>query len=211
MPPQDDIEQIFTGIYLTNAWGNAESRSGPGATVDRTRLLRPSLEALVGEWDVRSILDLPCGDFNWMRLVDLASVDYTGGDIVPAIVEGNTALYAAPGRTFRRIDMLRDTLPKADLILCRDGLVHFSFRDIARSIQAMKLSNSSYLLATSFTGHPANEDIPTGGWRPLNLDLHPFGFPQPLSVIWDGPRPDGTYPDKILALYRIGDLPGLTA
>lgn len=106
--------------------------------------------------------------------------------------------------------MLGDALPKADLILCRDGLVHFSFPDIALALRAMKRSGSTYLLATSFTAHPVNEDIPTGSWRPLNLDLAPFCFPPASATLLDGPRPDGTYPDKVLALYRLDDLPDLS-
>ena len=64
------------------------------------------------------------------------------------------------------------------------------------------------LLVTTFQEHRCNEDIVTGGWRPLNLQKPPFSFPAPLWTIWDGSRADGTYPDKALALYRVQDLPG---
>jgi hypothetical protein len=155
---------------------------------------------------VQSILDLPCGDFNWMRHVDLSTTQYIGGDIVAPIIAQNNSHYAQPGRRFERIDMLRDPLPRADLILCRDGLVHFSFADIARALAAMQKSGSVYLLVTTFMEHPRNQDMPTGGWRPLNLALPPFCFPTPLQILSDA-RPDGTYPDKALALYRLADLP----
>ena len=203
-----DAERIFTRIYRANEWGDAESMSGPGSTVFRTRLLRPRLAELFGRLGIRSLLDLGCGDFNWMRLVDLASVEYIGGDVVPELVQQNVRLYADAGRRFLAMDMLRDTLPRVDLILCRDGLVHFSFADIAVAMRAMKQSGSTYLLATTFTAHARNEDIPTGGWRPLNLSLPPFCFPDTLEVIGDGPRPDGTYPDKALGLYRIDAFTG---
>jgi len=168
-----DAAQIFTGIYRTNAWGDPETRSGPGSTVSCTSLLRPQIQALLRDWAIRSILDLPCGDFNWMRLVDLSSIYYTGADTVPEPIHRNTLLYARPGRRFIPLDMLRDPLPTADLILCRDGLVHFSFSGIALALQAMKRSRSAYLLVTSFTAHASNENIPMGHWRPLNLDLPP--------------------------------------
>jgi len=72
---------------------------------------------------------------------------------------------------------------------------------------ADRISSQSLSLATTFTDHARNDDIATGEWRPLNLDLPPFCFPPPLRVVADGPRPDGTWPDKILALYRLADLP----
>ena len=198
-----DAERIFTRIYRANEWGDAESRSGPGSTVFRTRLLRPRLAALFGCLGIRSLLDLGCGDFNWMRLMDLASVEYIGADVVPEVVEQNLRRYADVGRKFVVMDMLREPLPRVDLIFCRDGLVHFSFSDIAVAMRAMIQSGSTYLLATTFTGHTINEDMPTGGWRPLNLSLPPFCFPEPLEILDDGPRPDGTYPDKALGLFRL--------
>jgi hypothetical protein len=199
-------EKIFTRIYLKNAWGGPESRSGPGSGSARTELLRSELTSLIKNLGVQSILDLPCGDFNWMRHVDLSATQYIGADIVAPIIAQNNSLYAQPGRRFERIDMLRDPLPRADLILCRDGLVHFSFSDIAQALAAMKKSGSVYLLVTTFTEHQRNQDMPTGGWRPLNLALPPFCFPTPLQVLSDA-RPDGTCPDKALALYRLADLP----
>jgi hypothetical protein len=202
-----DIEQIFTRIYDNNDWCGDESRSGPGSSALQTQLLRPRLAGLFSRLDIRSLLDLPCGDFNWMRLMELSSVDYTGGDIVRDVVQQNVVRYACPGRRFVLMDMLRDPLPKADLILCRDCLVHFSFSDIAVAIRSMKRSGSTYLLATTFVSDVKNEDSPTGGWRPLNLGLPPFCFPDPQEVLLDGPRQDGSYPDKALGLYRLDALP----
>src|SRR5215467_10898176 len=121
------IEKIFTRIYVRNKWGDQESRSGQGSGKARTEALRSELSRLLKDLAVQSILDLPCGDFNWMSCVDLSSIQYIGGDIVTSLVAQNNSLHAQPGRRFERIDMLSDVSPKADLILCRDSLVHFSF------------------------------------------------------------------------------------
>ncbi len=199
-------EKIFTQIYARNAWAGLESRSGPGSGTARTELLRSELARLIKELGVQSILDLPCGDFHWMRHVDLSTAQYIGGDIVAPLITWNSALYAQPGRIFKQIDMLHDPLPQVDLILCRDGLVHLSFADIACALHAMKQSGSVYLLTTTFANHKRNRDMPTGGWRKLNLANTPFHFPNPLQTLSDAPL-DGTHPDKALALYRLTDLP----
>lgn len=199
-------EEIFSRIYSTNLWGDPESRSGPGSSVLRTRLIRPALTDLCRDFGVRSLLDLPCGDFNWMRWTDLDGIDYTGGDIVSEIVKGNQQKYGSASRRFLHLDMVRDSLPFADVILCRDGLVHLSFADIFLSLERMQASQSKYILATTFRNHVRNEDIDTGGWRPLNLQISPFWFPTPVCSIWDGPRADGTYADKFLELYKLDDL-----
>ena len=199
-------EELFTRIYADNAWGGSESRSGPGSGIARTQALRSELERLVRDLLVRSILDLPCGDFHWMNMVDFPATQYIGADIVAPLIAANNQRYARPGRQFVRLDLLRDPLPKADVILCRDALVHLSFSDIAQALHSMKHSGSAYFLVTTFLAHTRNRDIPAGAWRPLNLSLAPFCFPEPLRMLCDA-RPDGTYPDKVLALYRFADLP----
>jgi len=115
------------------------------------------------------------------------------------------AMYTQPGRRFLRLDMLCDTLPRTDLILCRDGFVHLSFGDITRALRAMHDSGPEYLLVTTFIAHPRNREISTGGWRPLNLAIGPFYFPPPLCTLADCP-PNGSFPDKALALYRFSVL-----
>ncbi len=204
---QSHMERVFSRMHARNSWGNPESRSGPGSTVARTERLRPELSLLLKEVKVRSVLDVPCGDFNWMRFTQLPSIEYLGADVVPDLVRGNSLRYAGPGRTFVQINMLTGPLPRADLVLCRDGLVHFSFSDIARALRTIKKSGSTYLLVTTFCSYKRNRDAPTGSWCPLNLEIAPFFFPPALRVLSDAPLPDGTYRDKSLALYRVPDLP----
>jgi hypothetical protein len=202
-----EVQQIFTEIYSGNQWGDPDSRSGPGSSVFRTRLIRPALAQLFKKLGLRSVLDVPCGDFNWMRLVEMSGILYTGADVVPEIVERNTELHSNECRRFVHLNMIADPLPSADLILCRDGLVHLSFSDIASTLRRMRSSGATYLLLTTFDAHLSNLDIATGEWRPLNVLRPPLAFPPPISKIWDGPRPDSTYSDKMLVLYEVADLP----
>jgi len=201
-------ERIFRRIYRENAWGGSESRSGPGSSEERTRGLRPRLTQLVRELGVRSLLDIPCGDFHWMRLTELPGVEYIGADLLRELVEG-LAAHARAGRRFLRLDLLRDPLPKVDLVLCRDALVHFSFADSARALRRLRQSGSTYLLTTTFPAQAGNRDIVTGDWRPLNLALPPFRFPAALQLLPDPPGAGSAYADKSLGLYRLADLPRL--
>ena len=137
------------------------------------------------------------------------NVMYLGADIVPELIEGNNRQFGNDRRSFRKLNLLEDALPKADLVFCRDCLVHLSFADINRAIVNLKQSGSTYLLTTHFAG-PArkNVDIFTGQWRPLNLTRGPLFFPEPLSVLNEGSTEgNGQYRDKSLALYRIAELP----
>src|SRR5262249_783583 len=78
------MPQIFTEIFERNIWLGDESRSGLGSGIVQTEIVRRALPELVRKFAVRSMLDVPCGDFNWMKSVDLDLI-YIGCDIVPAV------------------------------------------------------------------------------------------------------------------------------
>jgi hypothetical protein len=201
------MRRVFVDIYRTNAWGGQESVSGPGSGIERTREIRTDLERLVRRLGVRTLLDAPCGDFHWMKEADLGLERYVGVDVVPGLVESNRRLHGSASREFRLLDMTRDALPRADLVLCRDGLVHFSLADARRALRRIRESGSTYLLATTFASRAENPDIRTGGWRPLNLEAAPFGFPPPRESIDERcPADGGAYADKRLGLWRVSDI-----
>jgi len=196
---------VFTRVYENNVWGNAESRSGPGSTRARGAQLRDALLDLVSRFSISSVLDAPCGDFNWMReALDERIASYIGVDIVERLIAVNRERHGASNRRFICCDLTRDPLPQADLIVCRDGLVHLSFTDIARAIGNFKRSRSTYLLATSFVDRADNVDTRTGGWRTLNMQAFPLGFPPPLASIDDiPPHARDSYGDKRLCLWEL--------
>jgi hypothetical protein len=205
---QLSLEERFARIYQTNLWFDAESRSGTGSSLDATARLRDSLPPLLRSLNARSLLDVPCGDFNWMSRVDLSGIDYIGGDIVEPIVEANRQRYESPARRFMKVDLTSGSLPRADVILCRDCLVHFSFANIIAAFRTMKASGAGYLLTTTFPGRQINHDIVDGDWRPLNLAQSPFLLPEPQSLILeDCTEEGGAYADKALAVWRVSDLP----
>jgi len=203
--PSAAQQATFTDIFRTNAWGSAESVSGPGSTVARGMDFQEELLSVLEAWNVRSLVDAPCGDFNWMRhLLAHRDLDYTGVDIVAPLIAANSSAYTTSSRRFICADMTRDDLPKADLILCRDALVHLSFADARAAIQNFRRSGSRHLLATTFLNHSPNQDVATGGWRPLNLQAPPFSFPAPLALVDEKVAHSGSqYRDKRLGLWTL--------
>ena len=201
------MADVFTQVYKLNYWGNPELRSGPGSDLGQTAVIRAEIPNLIRDFGVKSMLDIPCGDFFWMRECATGVETYIGADIVPDMVRKLNRRFAASNRRFEVFNICEDTLPKVDLILCRDMLVHFSSRDIKRAIANLKRSGSTYLLATTFTNRDQNVDISTGDWRPLNLQIAPFSFPKPLGLINEACTQDrNRYMDKSLGLWQLADL-----
>jgi hypothetical protein len=199
--------EIFTEIYETNAWKNAESRSGAGSTRARAATFRDDLAMLLKHLRIQALLDAPCGDFNWMVDVVPDVARYIGADIVVEMIEANKRHHGSPSRQFVVADIVSDALPRADLILCRDALVHLTLADIWRTLRNFRRTGATYLLATTFTDHVSNSDIATGEWRVLNMQALPFAFPPPLASIDERcHHTGGVYADKRLALWRLADL-----
>lgn len=199
----------FRHAYATNHWAGPESPSGPGASLDQTAVVRGTLPELCRRLGAGTLLDLPCGDFSWMSTVDLRDVSYIGADFLPEIIEQNAQRHAqSERRVFRVLDLLAGPLPGADLVLCRDCLVHFAFGDIARAIANLRRSESTWLLTTTFPAQSTNEDIRTGDWRPLNLEIAPFHWPRPVELINERcTEGQGLFADKSLGLWRMSELP----
>jgi hypothetical protein len=200
---QPDLSSTFTTIFERRIWQTNESVSGPGSEREQTRTLVRKLPTLFRDFNISSVLDVPCGDFHWMQHVDLGSTTYTGGDIVEEIIERNRT-YERQGIQFRRMDLTRDSLPKADLILCRDCLVHLSYKHISSALANIRASHSKFLLTTTYPSSSANFDIRSGSWRPLNLERSPFNFPRPQRLIEEEcTEGDGAFREKSMGLWLI--------
>lgn len=197
-------ERIFTDIFLKNKWGGDQSFSGRGSDLRQTRVIAAELPRLCSELGVRSLLDVPCGDFHWMSAVDLGDITYLGGDIVEPLIRRNRERHARSKVDFVQLNLISDPIPTVDLIFCRDCLVHFSNADVLVALQNVCRSGSRYLLTTTFPTRDENADIATGQWRPLNLERAPVCLPPPLRLIVEECTEDGgRYADKSMALWEI--------
>ncbi|MFD1064144.1 class I SAM-dependent methyltransferase [Winogradskyella litorisediminis] len=201
-----NIKETFNAIADENFWSSEESVSGPGSELQHTQTLIAELNSLFEEYKISTVLDLPCGDFNWMRKVDLSNINYLGADIVEDIIEENKLKYQSEYIEFEMMDIITSNLGKHDLVLVRDCLVHFSYVNIVKTIKNLKRSGSKYLLTTTFPGIDSNKDIVSGEWRPLNFAIYPFFFPKPIELLNENYQGKEKYKSKSMALWEINDL-----
>jgi hypothetical protein len=196
--------EVFEDIHANNLWGHPESMSGFGSTLAATRHIRAELPGLLAGIGATSLLDIPCGDFNWIKATDLDLDHYIGGDLVEVLIAENRKKYASEKFRFERLDIASDPLPRVDLILCRDLFIHLPNSSVLDAIRNIKRSGSTYLLTTTFTKARKNKDVRLGSFRPLNLEKPPFSFPAPLEVIDE--QYELTSLGRSLALWRIEDI-----
>jgi len=179
-----------------------ESISGYGTTLDALATTIQALPNIFSKYEIKSILDAPCGDFHWMKMVDLSSVKYIGIDLVEAQIERNKSAY--PLFDFRAMNMVTDELPTCDLILSRDILIHLSDDDIIRYINNCKKSGIKYLMTSTYPDLDKNQEMGgIHGWRFINFEIADWNFPKPLELINENSQVD---PIKCMALWSLADI-----
>jgi len=201
------INKTFKEIYEKNLWRSSASNSGKGSDNLQAQTIIQEIPKLLSRFQISSIHDIPCGDFNWMSKLDLEGITYVGSDIVPELIESNRREFTSDKITFNTMNLTTDSLPKYDLVFVRDCLVHLSYTDTKKALSNIIASRSRYLLTTSFVDRERNFNIASGEWRPINLEKQPYDFPPPIHVINENCTQDeGAYRDKSLLLWEIKDL-----
>ena len=179
-----------------------ESIAGYGSSL---WCLTPTIENLpkiLKKYNINTILDAPCGDFYWMKNVDLSCVEYIGVDLINEQVERNKEMF--PNIDFRALDMVRDELPKSDLIFTRDSLIHLSYYDIFLFLKNCVNSGAKYLMSSTYADLDKNEEMGgIVGWRFINFEKPPFNFPSPLELINENSQVN---PIKCIGMWDLSDI-----
>jgi len=199
------LTERFSAVYENRVWLKGRSTgslSGFGSELENTETVRQHLVELLESLKTRSLLDIGCGDFTWMKEVAFP-YRYIGVDAVHNLIETNKTLYSSGLRSFKAMDATRDPLPRVDTVLCREVLFHLAFSDIWRMIENIRRSGSSFLIATNENDIKYNADILSGDFRMLNLHRAPLFFPKPTLSIPD----NSVSPDRTLSAWKVADLP----
>lgn len=188
------------------------SVNGPGSSLGCTQRLIDQLPAFLDRHRITSMLDIGCGDWTWMQLVDFGPMIYTGWDVDIQQIARNRRKFG--GRNLCRFEaeniLTVDKVPRYDVILCRDVLAHLPTEYIEAVLAKFKASGSRYLLASTYPGadnsfeyHP--EHFAWLGYceRPVDLQERPFTLPE-IDCIEEVPGPGGviSLPHE-LGLFRL--------
>lgn len=179
-----DRTQAFEDIYHHNGWGSAESVSGVGSEKTRTASYVARLSTEFDRLQIRSFIDAPCGDLNWI-IPAIGARRYIGGDIAPSLVAQLRQRY--PDLELRVFDICRDAFPDVDAWHCRDCLFHLPLASIRLALENFAGSSIPYAFMTTHRAivHHTNLDVPNGGFRYLDLERAPIALPRPISYIKD--------------------------
>jgi len=174
----EDSESVFTNIYKYGGWGlneEGEGFSGNGSTLPNSAYYMVFLKQFIKANNIKSVVDAGCGDWTFSKEMDWSGVNYLGVDTVKSVIEKNIQKYETDKIHFQHLDMLIYELPAADLLICKDVLMHLSNRDIISFLKSTK--KFKHCLFTNNAGYEnENRDINRGEFRPLDLTGAPFYF-----------------------------------
>lgn len=167
----NSLSNIFTNIYNTDEWTRG---SGPGSQIENVKPYIHFLHTILKKHNIKSTIDLGCGDWSFSKHIDWNGINYTGIDIVELVINKNINKYASSNVNFYNTDIFSiQNIEQYDLIIIKDVFQHLSYEEIFKIIDHIK--NIKLLLITN-DFCDINVDCNNGKWRPLNLKMSPFNL-----------------------------------
>lgn len=198
---------VFDEIYAASYWSGGGS--GGGSSVLSTYRYRKFLERFFRARNIKSIVDLGCGDWQFSRLIDFAGLRYQGYDVSKTVIECNKKLYSTTNIDFYDFTSY-ENLPSADLLICKDVLQHLSNEEIEKIISIFHrykfvlLTNDVVNMSRlgewlwkvrrfglgfkSLQVPLVNGDIKIGDYRPVDPTQMPFNVKARKVLQWKAGR-----------------------
>ncbi len=184
------MDKIFTNIYEHSTWGNNNNShykgsSGSGSSIDyNIKHYVPFLKNYILKKNIKSIVDLGCGDFKCgPSIYNGLNISYCGYDIYKKVILHNQNLY--PNYTFITSDFYKDkeNLIKADLCILKDVLQHWPLEYIYSFLDYLVQSKKyKYILICNCSNqYKHNTNIQIGSWHALNSNFFPLKKYSPIS------------------------------
>jgi hypothetical protein len=180
-----NMENIFTTIYENKIWGSNQNNSyngssGVGSSIEYNKdTYIPFLQKFIIDNNIKTIVDLGCGDFRCGNLIyDELDILYTGYDAYNKVIEHNSAQQLLPKYNFLHLDFCnsKETIINGELCILKDVIQHWNLSTIYKFLDYLIESKKfKYILIINCCYQTQdNTDIPTGGCRPLSSDYFPL-------------------------------------
>lgn len=179
------------------------SLSGKGSDIGiATKESIKFLADVIKEFNITSMMDIPCGDANWQfESWETDSINiYVGADVSTLIIDANKKRYKHhSNKYFVPWDFSTCPIPKYslpgmqerhnfDLLHVRDVLQHLPLSVGARSSKNILQSGVKYIISTTFPKSTNKVKRNEVGWdvnpaHANNLALPPYNFPAPHRCV----------------------------
>lgn len=175
-------KERFEKIYREKLWGandENEGYSGGGSLLENARPFYEYLVHFLHANNIKTVVDLGCGDWTLCQHIDWTGIDYTGYDVVGPVIEKNIQKHASDHIHFIHANFLHTEIPKADLLICKHVLQHLPNRDVFYFIKLLPQFKHCLILDAAPAGSENLEGLemeyfPFWEDRGIDLTLSPF-------------------------------------
>ena len=180
---KNNVEDAFTKIYENGVWAvdaNGNGTSGPGSTIENTKEYVAFLQKFMKKNKIKSVVDIGCGDWEFSQHINWKGINYKGYDVVKKVVDRNQKKFGNSNISFYHADVSQISFPKADLLICKDVMMHIPNQSISAILS--QLSKFKYCIITNdvlrSTLSSTNPELSTvdGGFRALDITQPPFSI-----------------------------------
>lgn len=169
---------FFDRHYAKGGWGASNFGSGPGSTVEHTKEYVKLINQILQEPSpIKRIVDIGCGDWEFMQHVNLTGKEYIGIDVSKLIVDRNTQKFSKPNVSFLNLNPVFDDIPDGDIFFMKDVLQHLPDNHVDTILKKLIKKKGWALITNDGTRENTPKQISTGRHRNLNVLLPPFNFP----------------------------------
>lgn len=172
---EKEMSDIFSFIYQKDIW---QAGSGTGSKPENTIAYRDFLEKFLKSKNIKTIVDLGCGDWQFSKYVNWREAEYLGVDVVKSVIDADKKLYEKANIKFMLLDFYkeREKLPAADLLLIKDVLQHWPTEYIKEFLPIFNKFKQVIVTNCIKPDKYVNAEIKVGGFRPLDLTKEPFNL-----------------------------------
>lgn len=181
---------IFETIYREDRWAGG---SGPGSRPDFCRPLIGWLRRYIRDHRLASLVDMGCGDLQWMpAALNGLEVAYTGFDVVESLIASHRQRLPADRWTFGVLDVSQADpagLPAADIYWAKDVLQHWPDEAIVPFVSGLLAARPAAHVVVVNCCHQAGRRQLDDRWHfaPLAADQEPLArFRPEVLMTWGG-------------------------
>lgn len=188
------LQNAFTTVYSTNAWGapdsipgraNKKFYSGGGTDPenDRDNMYLNLLQSYVDRDDVKTVIEIGCGDWEVSSRIDWSSVQYTGYDVVEDLIKYNVDNYTKENIKFYcDSNIILENKISADLLIVKDVFQHLPPSFCCEFIKSIPINFKYNIITNDYS--PVNNDIDFGGYTGNDFSRYPFEMNYTLIIDW---------------------------
>lgn len=150
-----------------------ESASGAGSYNSVTDSTKKLITDTVHNKNIKRIIDLGCGDWNWMSTIrgEFSDVYYEGWDANDEIIAMLNEKHGNENTKFYVKDITEEKLSNFDLVICRDVLFHLDMSNGLKVLNNIDEANIPHLITSCFLDITENTNI-----VPYNEVTNQWGF-----------------------------------